>query len=75
MSFFVRLVGFVMNTFYFSPLLKTIFERLFLRINSEFSDAVRCASLACGFICLSVAFDFEHSIKNYAVSGLRLRVQ
>lgn len=30
---------------------------------------------ACGFIYLSVAFDFEHSMKNCAVSSLRLGVQ
>lgn len=29
---------------------------------------------ACVFIYLSVAFDFEHTIKNFAISGLRLRV-
>jgi len=29
----------------------------------------------CVFIYLSVAFDFEHTIKDFAVSGLRLRVK
>lgn len=29
---------------------------------------------ACVFIYLSVAFDFEHTIRNFAVSGLRVTI-
>lgn len=54
-------------------LLKTIFERLFLFINAVFSNAVYL-HFRCLCIYLSVAFDFEHTIKNFAISGLRLRV-